>query len=193
MEKPTDLDESALLFSVFFNLVDVAPNQAALDVRPGTHTYCRFREEGRSGEGGVGREGSAVYLSLQVRQPETHRVVSSARDVSQITGKSGTLSTHTCEYTLQLTRHHKSSAHRRFPADEEELITSLPSLRMALPACSATVMNSRAFHRGSANNSTKMRPVAYYSILETRKGKKLPGGSTVSFKARGMRRQEARG
>ena len=52
---------------------------------------------------------------------------------------------------------------------------------MALPACSAVVMNSRTFHRGSSNNSTKMRPVAYYSILEAREGKALPHGTTFSM------------
>lgn len=98
MREPADIDGAARLVSLFCNLVDVAADQAALDVWPGTHTHFHFSER------------------------------------QDLVGK---------------------------------------SLRMALPRGSVVAMDARTFHRGSANATSRPRPVAYMTFAEV--GRRLTG------------------
>ena len=48
--------------------------------------------------------------------------------------------------------------------EEASMLGSVPQVRMAVPSGSIVIMDSRCHHRGSANNSTKKRPVFYFSL-----------------------------
>ena len=63
---------------------------------------------------------------------------------------------------------------------EAMMLGSVPTVRMSVPSGSIVIMDSRCHHRGSANNSTKRRPVFYFS-LKSKVGKP-PTGPTYSIR-----------
>jgi len=68
------------------------------------------------------------------------------------------------------------------PSEQHELLVSAPAVRLKIPAGTAVLMDSRTFHRGSSNNSTKPRPVQYFSFAEDTDGKAAPDGATYSMR-----------
>ena len=64
--------------------------------------------------------------------------------------------------------------------DDKWTAYTAPALRIAVPAGSVVVMDSRLHHRGSANTSKKRRPTLYFSFVQ-RRGER-PDGATYSLR-----------
>ena len=75
----------------------------------------------------------------------------------------------------------KTHTHFQFLIPEElNMIEAVPKVRMAVPTGSIVIMDSRTYHRGSANTSPKERPVFYFSFMSS-KGEP-PTGPTYSLR-----------
>lgn len=68
------------------------------------------------------------------------------------------------------------------PEEEDEIMTSVPAVRVAVPMGSIVIYDSRIFHRGSGNTSKfgYTRPTMYFSLLQN--GLEKPDGSTYSVR-----------
>lgn len=118
MDEHAHMKTWAKIYSVFVYLDDVAPDMAALDVRPGTHTDFHFLDK---------EEHAAAGWCVKA-------------------------------------------------------LGTLPAVRMAVPAGTIVIMDSRTHHRGSANTSPRRRPVFYFSMM-SKQGVR-PDGPTYSMRKR---------
>ena len=64
---------------------------------------------------------------------------------------------------------------------EKEMLVSAPAVRLTVPAGSVVVMDSRTYHRGTANTSPKDRPVMYFSFMSSDPARGRPKGPTFTM------------
>ncbi|CAE7271334.1 unnamed protein product [Symbiodinium pilosum] len=64
--------------------------------------------------------------------------------------------------------------------DEQEMMTSVPFARLAVPQGSIAIYDSRTLHRGAANTSPFARPTIYFSLAEQHK--LIPIGPVYSLR-----------
>ena len=63
---------------------------------------------------------------------------------------------------------------------EQEMMTSVPFARLAVPQGSIAIYDSRTLHRGAANTSPFARPTIYFSLAE--RHKLIPIGPVYSLR-----------
>ena len=64
---------------------------------------------------------------------------------------------------------------------EKEMLVSAPAVRLAVPAGSVVLMDSRTYHRGTANTSPRDRPVMYFSFMSADPARDRPHGPTFTM------------
>ena len=64
---------------------------------------------------------------------------------------------------------------------EKEMLVSAPAVRLAVPAGSVVLMDSRTYHRGTANTSPRDRPVMYFSFMQNNGARDRPRGPTFTM------------